>query len=144
MVAALVLFIISCSKKPPEYIANVYEQYFETNILNRDYIVRLATDNGTDLTAQYANYRFRLLKNTFYDGPMQATKIGVSPEEVYTGTWSSNEDFSKLVITLNQPSTPAEFNFLNRPWKFTKKEVPVMQLAPWGTTEPKVLHMERL
>ena len=133
----------SCKKtRPPEYIANVYEKYFETNILNSDFKVKLATDNGVDNTSKYIDYKFKLLKNTYYDGPMTATKIS-NPSIVYNGTWSSNEDFSKLVISITQPNVPAEFTFLNRVWKFTKKAIPVMELAPFGTSEPLVLHMER-
>lgn len=144
MIVAILLLASSCKKsKPPDYIANVYEQYFETNVLNTDFNVKLATDNGVDITSQYTDYRFKLLKNTYYNGPMTATKSG-NPSIVYTGTWSTNEDFSKLVISITQPTIPVEFNFLNRSWKFTRKALPVMEFAPWGTTEPKVLHMERL
>ena len=144
MLIAILLLASSCSKpKPPAYIANVYEQYFETNVLNTDFIVNLATDTGVDITSHYADYKFRLLKNTYYDGPMTATRTS-NPSVVYTGTWSSNEDYSKLVISITQSTVPVEFNFLNRPWKFTRKALPVMELAPWGTTDPKVLHMQRL
>ena len=139
LLLSLVLLLMSCSKS--EIIAkaiNDAQKYFEDNVLNRDFQVKLATDNGSDLTTQYSGYLFRLTKNTYYDGPLTAT----SGSTVYSGTWSSNEDYSKLVINL--PSLPAEFVFLNREWKFTSKALPVLKLAPWGTTEPKVLHMERL
>jgi hypothetical protein len=127
-----------CSKTAKEAIQTSYlQQQFEDNILNKNFRVHLATDNGLDLTAQYAGYTYVLYKSTYYNGPMTAVKNGVT----YNGTWSSNDDYSKLVITF--PSTPAEFVFLNREWRFTKKALPIMELAPWGTTEPKVLHMER-
>ncbi len=139
LLLSLVLLLMSCSKS--QIIAqaiNDAQKYFEDNVLNRDFQVKLATDNGSDLTAQYSGYLFRLTKNTYYDGPLTAT----SGSTVYSGTWSSNEDYSKLVINL--PALPAEFVFLNREWRFTSKVLPVLKLAPWGTTEPKVLHMERL
>lgn len=135
---AVLLLFASCKKSlPAQAQQTVLEQYFEQNILNRDFTVKLATDNAADLTTQYNGYMFKLLKNTLLNGPMTATKGGVT----YNGTWSSNDDYSKLTITL--PIAPAEFNFLTREWKFTKKAVPVMELAPWGSLEPKVLHMER-
>ena len=141
LLSAIILCTQSCSKTGSAVATDdLLKQYFETNVLNRDFKVYLATDNGTNLTAQYDGYIFRLLKNTYFDGPMTAVKNGVT----ISGTWSSNEDFSKLVITLTQPSTPAEFYFINRQWKFTRKAFPVMELAPWGSTDPKVLHMERL
>jgi hypothetical protein len=135
---AIVLLFASCKKSvPAQAQQNILEQYFEQNILNRDFTVKLATDNGSDLTAQYNGYLFRLLKSTLLNGPMTATKGGVT----YNGTWSSNDDYSKLVISL--PATPAEFGFLIREWRFAKKAIPVMELSPWGSLEPKVLHMER-
>lgn len=135
---ALVLAFCSCSKSAVEAVqASYLQQQFEDNILNKNFRVYLATDNGADLTAQYNGYTYVLLKSTYYNGPMTAVKNGVT----YNGTWSSNEDYSKLVISF--PNTPPEFVFLNREWRFTKKALPIMELAPWGTTEPKVLHMER-
>ena len=135
-----ILFTTSCKKAIVEPVQeNLLEQYFEQNILNSDFIVTLATDNGTDLTTSYTGYKFRLLKNTLYDGPMTGIKGGVT----YNGTWSSNSDYSQLVISLTSPSVPSEFVFLNRSWRFTRKAIPVMELAPWGTTDPKILHMER-
>lgn len=137
---AVLLLATSCKKTQDAITQDVLQQYFETNILNRVFIVILATDNGTDLTSQYTGYNFTLLKSTNYNGPMLGVKNGVT----YTGTWSSNNDFSKLTISLTDPTIPAEFIFLNRIWRFTKKAVPVMELAPSGSSSPIVLHMQRL
>jgi hypothetical protein len=135
-----ILFSQGCKKIIQNTSQALLQQYFENNILNRDFIVSLGTDNGTDLTPQYNGYLFRLTKNTLLDGPLTAT---LNNTTVYTGTWSCNDDYSKLTILINQPSIPAEFVFLNRAWRFTKKDVPTMELAPWGTTDAKVLHMTR-
>ena len=135
----LLFFIAGCSKSEVVAAAQTtyVQQQFEDNFLNKNFRVHLATDNGVDLTTRYTGYTFILQKSTYYNGPMTATKSGIT----YNGTWSSNDDYSKLVITF--ASTPAEFVFLTREWKFTKKSLPIMELAPWGTLEPKVLHMER-
>ncbi|MBS1509872.1 MAG: hypothetical protein JST86_03475 [Bacteroidetes bacterium] len=136
---ALLLLLSGCTK---EQLAaankNLLEQYFEDNILNQDFAVQLATDSSANLTAQYNGYTFKLLKNTLYDGVLTATNGGTA----YSGSWSCNSDYSKLVITL--PNSISSFSFLTREWRFTKKAIPVMELAPWGTTEPKVLHIQRL
>ncbi len=133
----LLLFNVSC-KKSGNSDQNVFlEQYFESNVLNRNFTVSLAQNNGTDLTADYNGWVFVLLKTDYYHGPLQATK-GTS---TYMGTWSSNDDYSKLVITLPMP--PDEFGFLNRQWRFTSKNFPTLKLAPWGSTEDLVLHMYR-
>lgn len=117
---------------------NALEQYFEENVLNKDFTVHFASDNGADITSQFSGFTFKLLKNTYYDGAMTATN------SLFTinGTWSSNSDYSKLVITLPSTTFPS-FAFLSREWKFTKKAIPILELAPWGTTEPDILHMQR-
>lgn len=137
--AAIILIVQGC-KKGEDPAAQLYEEYFEQNVLNSNFVVQLATDNGTDNTAQYSGWVFKLLKNTYYNGPMTAVKAGVT----YTGTWVCDENYGKLTINLNQPSIPSEFVFLNKAWRFTKKDLPTMELAPWGTAATQVLHMRRL
>jgi hypothetical protein len=136
LMLSFLLLGISC-KKSGDANNPVLEQLFESNILNRDFTVSLATDNGTDLTANYAGYTFQLSKTDFYHGPLQAKKNGTT----FTGTWSSNSDYSQLIITL--PNPPSEFSFLSRSWRFTSKNFPTLALAPWGSNDPIVLHMYR-
>lgn len=134
---ALLLLNTSCKKKLGSANRSVLEQYFQTNILTRNFTVSLATDSSADITADYAGEVFVLLETDLYHGPLQATKAGVA----YTGTWSANSDYSQLIITL--PNPPAEFAFLTRAWRFTSKNIPTMALAPWGSTAPIVLQMIR-
>jgi hypothetical protein len=133
---------IACKKiKAAAGDRSAQEALFEENLLNRDFVVHLAIDEGNDITPEFAGYNFVLTKTTsFYEGQLTGSRNGV----VYTGTWACNEDFSKLTININNPSVPPFFEFLNRAWKFTKKGFPIMELAPWGSTASRVLHMERL
>jgi hypothetical protein len=134
--ATLLLLLGGCKKA----IEQKQQNLFEDNILNRDFVVSLATDSGVDITTQFNSYTFQLAKNTLLDGPMTATN---SSSPVINGTWSANDDYSKL--TINLPSNITGFSFLNREWKFiTKRNFPNLELAPWGTTDPKVLNMKRL
>ncbi len=134
------LGLISCKKTEEVYVANVFEQYFEQNILNKNFIVNNAKDQGTEITSQFAGDTFMLFKNTYYDGPMTARING----STYTGTWSSNTDYGKLVISITQPTTPSSLIFINREWRFTEKAFPIMKLAPWGSNDSTSLYMERL
>ncbi len=136
----ILLFIAGCSKNVPTDPGslNLYQQFFEQNILNHNYQVQLATDSGTDITSRYTGYTFRMLENSLLNGPVSVTR----GSQTFTGSWSSNDDYSKLVITLTP--LPTEFQFISREWRFTKKDLTVMELAPWGSTDPKVLHMLRL
>ena len=138
--ALTMLALQGCDKIGITPKEDLYKRYFEENVLNRDFRVSLATDNGSDSTAAYNGWVFKLMKNTYYDGPMTAIKNGIT----YSGTWACNEDFGKLTIQINQPSVPASFTFLNREWRFTKKDLPTMELAPWGSSAAVVLHMQRL
>lgn len=141
ILCASILLIFGCKKTVQNIKENAYKKYFDENIMNRTFVVDLAIDTTIDITSLYNDYNFILTKSTsYFDGPMTGTKSGIT----YTGNWSCNEDFSKLTINLSAPSIPAEFIFLNREWKFTKKTLPVMELAPWGNPDPKVLHMRRL
>jgi hypothetical protein len=133
----LVFIFPSCKNYGGSGDSALLEKYFEKNVLNRNFIVTLAQDHGTDLTSEYNGYVFVLLKTDFYHGPLQATNGGI----MYTGTWSSNSDYSKLAITLASP--PPEFGFLTRNWRFTSKSFPTLQLAPWGSAEALILHMYR-
>ncbi|MDN3655063.1 hypothetical protein QWZ08_05470 [Ferruginibacter paludis] len=139
---SLTLLNSSCKKlKLLSGDQSTLEQYFADNVLGKTFVVDFASDSSVDITSQYAGYDFILTKTTsFYEGDMTGTKDGIT----YTGTWSSNSDYSKLIINLNSSNIPASFAFLNRSWKFTKKGVPVLELAPWGSADPKVLHMRRL
>ena len=141
LLCAAMLLLGGCKKTIESVSQDTLQQYFEDNILNKDFVVQLATDSTIDKTVNYEGYVFVLTRTTsYYDGPMTGTRDGTT----YTGTWSSNEDYSKLVISLTSPAPPAAFAFINRAWKFTRKSLPIMELAPWGTTDPKVLHMRRL
>lgn len=137
-ILVLIFVFAGCKKSIVEEVqTNYLQQQFEDNILNKNFRVQLATDNGVDLTSQFTGYTFVLYKSTYYNGPMTGEKNGVT----YNGSWNCNEDYSKLSISFT--SAPAEFTFLLRDWRFTKKSLPIMELAPWGTTDAKVLHMER-
>ncbi len=139
VVTAAILLLSGCTKeKLIEQNQNLLQEYFENNILNNNFAVHLATNEGSDITAQYSGYLFKLTKGTtLLSGSMTSELNGTT----YNGTWASNDDYSKLTITL--PNNVAVFSFLNREWRFTKKSTSLMELAPWGTTEAKVLHMQK-
>ena len=142
ILCAAILLMSGCKKSLVQQVSEqTLQSYFETNILNKNYIVDLAKDTTTDITSRFIGFTFVLTKESSYtEGPMTATKDGVT----YTGRWTSNSDYGKLDININTPFVPAELVFMNRNWRFVKKDIPVMQLAPWGTTDPKVLNMRRL
>lgn len=130
-----VLFFSSCKKE--KNMGNAQEKLFEESILNQNFIVSYADDNGTILTSNYSGYIFILSKIDYYHGPMKAIKDGVT----YPGTWSSNDDYGKLIITF--PDTPSELKFLSREWRFKSKSMTLLKLAPWGEVEGINVHMTK-
>ncbi len=143
VIVCSILFSINSCKKLALAVASqsTLEKYFADNVLNRTFVVDFASDNSTDITNQYTGYDFILTNTTsYYNGNMTGTKNGVT----YSGTWSSNSDYSILIVNLTSPTIPTEFIFLNREWKFTKKDPPVLKLTPIVSTDPKVLYMRRL
>jgi hypothetical protein len=127
----------SCKKSIEKIEQSLAEKYFEKYVIGNDFLVTLAKDSTADFTADYKDYRFILLETDLYHGPLKAVK-GTTE---YFGTWKSNDDYSKLDISL--PDSVAVFRFLSRSWRFTKKQNPTLQLAPWGSRDPIVLHMTR-
>lgn len=134
---AILLFLVLAScKKSGDKTPTFLEQYFESAVLNRPYVITYANDRGNDITAQYNGYTFILKKgNDYYSGALIATK----GSESYQGSWSSNNDYGKLVISLAVP--PGEFGFLARSWRFTSKNIPTLKFAPWGGSDDIQLTM---
>lgn len=142
MLCCLTLLCLSSCKKLALLSGDktALEAFFAENVLNRNFVVDFASENGTDKTSEYKGYVFVLTKgDTYYAGVL----TGIKNNQTYTGTWSTTENFSQLVINLNSPSIPNEFIYLNRTWKFTKKIPPVLQLTP-DVAEDKVLYMRRI
>ena len=116
------------------------EQFFASNILDKNFIISFASDSTANITNTFSGYAFKFSKTTsFYEGTITAAKTGTN----FTGTWSTNSDFSKLIINLTTPTIPTELVFLNRAWKFTKKDLELMILAPWYNDGPKVLNIKK-
>ena len=118
------------------------EQFFSDNVLDKNFVISFASDSTAIITNTFTGYTFKFSKTTsFYNGTITAVKTGAT----YTGTWSMNSDFSKLTINLTTPAIPIELVFLNRAWKFTKKDFDLMILAPWyDDNGPKVLNIKKL
>ena len=117
------------------------EKFFAENVLDKSFVISFASDSTANITNTFNGYTFKFSKTTsFYEGTITAAKAG----STFSGTWITNSDFSKLTINLTTPAIPTELVFLNRAWKFTKKDFDLMILAPWFDDGPKVLHIKKL
>lgn len=134
-IALALIVIAACHDKKQN---TILEQFFEDNILEQNFMITHANDASSDLTSNYEGYNFVLKKgNDYYHGPLVVTHSA----SIYNGSWSSNEDYSKLKIVL--PAVPVEFKFLTRDWRFTSKNLPELKFAPWGGDDTINLTMKR-
>ncbi len=117
--------------------ATYMEKMFELYVLNSANVITLAVDSsGNNLTQLYQDETIYLRKNTYYDGPLEIFAGGTK----YTGTWKSNADYSTL--ELNITGRP-EFQFFEKPWRFTYKSLTLLKLAPIQNPGQKVMHLEK-
>lgn len=139
-VAGIFFSTFGCKKLVEDIQRSWAEDYFEDNIMERNFKITYAKKDSSNITTLYNGYTFILYKNTFYDGPMVAIKDSIT----YNGTWACNEDYGKLTIQINHPDpVNSGFNFINRSWRFKRKALPVLELAPWGNQLPHELHLLR-
>jgi hypothetical protein len=123
----------ACKKKEEIIAAKAYEpstlnQFFETYILNKDIRITVAKFEGRDTTAMYGDYVFKLYKNTYYDGPFEAR----NSKDTFTGTWFSNDDYSKLILDIAGTSA---LDWVSIDWKFKSKSTTTLELIPWFNTD---------
>ena len=121
---------LSCKKKIEEKVfePSFLNKFMEDNILNRDFTITEARFEGRDTTAMYNGYVFKLLKNTYYDGPFEARRNG----NTYTGTWQSNDDYSKLILDIKVNDT---LRWVSLTWKFKSKTQTSLEIIPWFNTD---------
>jgi hypothetical protein len=136
LVLSIFLFVMgmnSCKKQKEIIVEKAYEpstmnKFFEDYILNKDIRVFQAKFEGRDTTSMYADYTFKLYKNTYYDGPFEAR----TSKDTFTGTWECNEDYSKLILNIKK-NTALEWVSIS--WKFKSKNTTTMELIPWFNTD---------
>ncbi len=127
----------SCDKDDTSNPSMTNEEYFTNNALNRDFLVHLATDNGTDITAQFAGFTFRLTKTASLSGNISASNDILTEN----GTWSIDAAYDK--ITFNFPtSTISSLAFFNKQWQFTSRNSALIELSA-ANGETDVLHFQR-
>ena len=133
IILAVSVFSGACKKKEEIIAAKAYEpstlnQFFETYILNKDIRITVAKFEGRDTTAMYGDYVFKLYKNTYYDGPFEAR----NSTDTFTGTWVSNDDYSKLILDIAGTSA---LDWVSIDWKFKSKSTTTLELVPWFNTD---------
>ena len=131
LMIAITLPFSSCEDKPPptpppDSTDNVTsaQKAFDLLVLGKQFYMKKGLDtSGNDLTSQYADQIYILEKLTYTNGPAKVI-IGA---DTYTGTWKSNEDYSKLELSVAGRS---DFDFFSIPWRITLKTYTGLTMVP--------------
>ncbi len=118
----------SCSKDDDDNSTTVTgsanAQYFSNNVLNRDLTVQQALNGGTDITASFNGYTFRLTKNAAYSGTITAANDLLSEN----GTWSVDADYNNITFNFPTDMIP-DLAFFNKQWTFSNRNSAVVELT---------------
>lgn len=153
IVGALLLFSIagalpltSCEDKPPtpppqDSADNVTsaQKAFDLLVLGKQFYMKKGLDTaGNDLTPQYADQIYILEKLTYTHGPAKV----IVGNDTYTGTWKSNDDYSKLELMVE--GRP-DFSFFSIPWRVTTKTYTGLTMVPQDALNggQKTLQLEK-
>lgn len=100
------------------------QKAFDLLVLGKQFYMKKGIDSsGNDLTASYADQIYVLEKQTYTNGPAKVI-IGT---DTYTGTWQSNDDYSKLELKVE--GRP-DFQFFSIPWRITTKTYTGLSMVP--------------
>ncbi len=121
----------SCEDKPPptpptDSVDNATsaQKAFDLLVLGKQFYMKKGIDSsGNDLTASFADQIYVLEKQTYTNGPAKVI-IGT---DTYTGTWQSNDDYSKLELKVE--GRP-DFQFFSIPWRITTKTYTGLSMVP--------------
>lgn len=96
----------------------------DEGFVNRLLVVQRATDDGADITANFAGITFRFVKTSPYGGIAQASNDLLAVE----GKWFTDE--TSELITFQYPTDiiPA-LAFMNKQWRFTTNSSTMIELV---------------
>ncbi len=121
----------SCEEKTPPTPpadstdnATSAQKAFDLLVLGKKFYMKKGVDSsGLDITSAYADQIYILEKQTYTNGPAKVL-IGT---DTYTGTWQSNDDYSKLELKVE--GRP-DFQFFSIPWRITNKTYTGLSMVP--------------
>lgn len=119
------ILLISCDKDDDDSNStpSSNSQYFSANVVGRDLLVQQASDNSTDITAQFNGYTFHLTKTATYSGTISASNDLLT----VNGTWSVAGDFDKITFTF-PTDVISSLSFFNKEWQFSSRATTVIEL----------------
>jgi len=124
--------LTSCNKKDDNLdtaiaLKQASQNDFATNVANHDLTVAMAKDDGTDITANFAGYTFKIVDSaaTATSGVVTVANDLLS----VTGTWFVDESFSKITFQFPTAVIP-KLIFFNKEWGFKGTSSATINLQP--------------
>jgi len=123
--------IYSCKKT----VENVQEDLVIKAMTDGEWKITSFTQNGTDLTADFSNYRFKYYANKTVD----ATRFGTVEK---TGTWDG--DAASMTTWANFNTPPYPLNLINGSWKITRNSWTYVEATQTNGSETKTMRLDKM
>ena len=128
---AFLVFILSC-KKTKE---NIYEDLVIKAMTNGQWSITSFTLNGTNITSDFAGYKFQYYSNKTVD----AIKNGTVEK---TGTWDGNA--SSMTTSANFPSAINPLLLINGNWNITNNSWTYVVATQTVGSDVKNMRLDKL
>jgi hypothetical protein len=118
-----ITLLSSCSKENNAMTSTTAAYYFTHNTVNQELVIQSATDDGTDITANFNGIAFLLTDTATFAGTVDAHNDLLNVH----GTWTIDDAYDK--ITFSFPTPPlSTLSFLNKQWQYIDRNSETINL----------------
>ena len=132
------VLLSSCDKDDDDETSSsaTAKEYFANNMVNRELVVPLATDNSVDITAKFDGLTFTFTDTATYAGTATASNNILTVR----GTYAIDAAYDN--ITFSFPTNIlADLAFTNKQWHFTNRDSATIKLN--AVSETDVIYFKR-
>jgi hypothetical protein len=127
---ALIIFFAGCKKK----VENAQQDLVILAMTDGQWGVTSFTQNGTNITADFASYKFKYYSNKTVD----AIKSGIVEK---TGTWDG--DATTMTTSANFISPPYPLNLINGSWHIDRNSWTYVEATQTSGTDTKTMRLDK-
>lgn len=131
LIAALVLLMTGCKKT----VEDIQQDLVIRAMTDGQWTITSFTLNGSDITADFTNYRFKYYSNKTVD----AIKNGTTEK---TGTWDGNA--STMTTWANFTAASYPLSLINGSWLITRNSWTYVEATQTNGTEVKNMRLDKL
>ncbi len=131
LIAVLVLLMTGCKKT----VEDIQQDLVIRAMTDGQWAITSFTLNGSDITADFTNYRFKYYSNKTVD----AIKNGTTEK---TGTWDGNA--STMTTWANFTAASYPLSLINGSWLITRNSWTYVEATQTNGTEVKNMRLDKL